>query len=75
MLKAAHFMPLLGNMMCRNVDKNLQVPEMYLPNLDAQLLTVWEEFTDEQTDREISCIVRSLYWFYNSDYIESFIYL
>lgn len=54
-------MPLLGNMMCRNVDKNLQVPEMYLPNLDAQLLTVWEEFTDEQTDREISCIVRSLY--------------
>lgn len=45
-------MPLLGNMMCRNVDKNLQVPEMYLPNLDAQLLTVWEEFTDEQTDRD-----------------------
>lgn len=43
-------MPLLGNMMCRNVDKNLQVPEMYLPNLDAQLLTVWEEFTDEQRD-------------------------
>lgn len=48
--------------MCRNVDKNLQVPEMYLPNLDAQLLTVWEEFTDEQTDREISCIIR----FYNT---------